>query len=255
MSLIVISPHLDDAVLSVGSALHKRAAAGVDVVVVTVCSITSDPARIAEDHAALASLGVRAVHLELLDAPLRGHEPTWSGLCDGPEDDAFVDVVARRFDVFVTTEVSIAEVWGPLGCGAHVDHRATARAVGHVWPAACLYEDRPYARRRGAIARAWELRGAAIVKQQDAAGDVDDDLHFAAVVGAPLADRSQTTTPTEVLLDHRWLRHALPVDEVARAARRRAIELYASQAPALIGPADAGGWPFDDDAEALWFPS
>ncbi|MDP2344767.1 MAG: PIG-L family deacetylase [Deltaproteobacteria bacterium] len=249
MTLLVLSPHLDDAVLSVGAALHGRA----DVVVVTVCSITGDPARVDEDLRALESLGVRAIHLGMLDAPLRGIAATWEGLCNGDDDDAFADLVADRFDTFVNTEVRPAEVWGPLGCGAHVDHRAVHRAVARVWPAACFYEDRPYARRRGALATAWERLGATILQTE--ADDVDDDLHFDRVIGAPPIAPTTTTTPTEIGLGgRRFRRQLLPIDGPARVARLRAIDLYESQRSALVGPADQGGWPFDDVAEALWRP-
>ena len=53
MTLFVVSPHLDDAALSVGAAIAAQTARGRDVVVVSVCSVVGAPDRVAEDRAAL----------------------------------------------------------------------------------------------------------------------------------------------------------------------------------------------------------
>ena len=258
MRLIVLSPHPDDAVLSVGAALVQRVAAGHEVVVVSVCTLTQDPTRPDEDRAALGSLGVTALHLHLLDAPVRGVARTWAGLCGGFDDVAFTDLVTQRFTALKSSELlhprAGVEIWAPLGCGAHIDHRAVSDAAVAVFANLSLYEERPYARRRGAVAAAWRRRGAEILVEGDDHDNVDDDLFFDRLMGAPPPLLASTTTPLSVRLPNQqsWRRCALPVDDAARHARQRAIALYASQAPLLF--CRPPGWPFDDVTEGLWQP-
>ena len=258
MTLIVVSPHLDDAVLSVGAAIAARAAAGHDVVVVSVCSVVAAADRVAEDIAATAILGARCVHLGLADAPLRGIVENWQGLCGDTHDDAgfdaFVAAIADRLRPVLSSsssDSSSLQVWGPLAVGDHVDHRATAAALaslGHF----TAYEERPYARRRGAIAATWQRRGAAIVDDDDD-DDGDDHVAFLQRIGAPAI--AVLPTPAAVSFsDRRFVRERLPIDPASRRSRLQALQAYASQWPFVVGDVDAGGWPWNDDAEALWRP-
>jgi hypothetical protein len=74
-------------------------------------------------------------------------------------------------------------VWGPLGVGGQVDHRATTQAL---WRLGCrtMYEERPYARQTGAVRAAWQRRMAAIVDEVPPI-DVDEAGAFLDHVGAP----------------------------------------------------------------------
>ena len=147
---IVVSPHLDDAVLSATA----RLSAG-DAHVVTVCAgIPSETAdlsawdeasgarnaadraheRLREDDAALAVLGVTTTRLDELGQHYRG----------APYD---VDRVAAQLVPFLR---GVREVWLPAGIGGHGAHEGTSRAglaaVAVTSPDEVhLYGDLPYA--------------------------------------------------------------------------------------------------------------
>jgi LmbE family N-acetylglucosaminyl deacetylase len=146
-SVLVISPHLDDAVLSAGQFLAGRQ----DAIVATVlagkpkdpllqtaydktCGFTSSQeaveTRREEDHRALAYLGATAEHLEFLDSQY------------GTTDfDALTRVIRGLLDVH-KPEMLI----GPLGL-VHPDHKMVRNAVllaAHDFDGpAYLYEDMP----------------------------------------------------------------------------------------------------------------
>jgi len=104
---LALSPHLDDAAFSLGGALARMARDGWEVVVATVFTATV-PAptgfalacqldkglppdadymaiRRAEDEAACAALGARALHLPLREAPHRGYHSA-TALFQPPHD-------------------------------------------------------------------------------------------------------------------------------------------------------------------------
>lgn len=145
MTVAVLSPHLDDAVLSAWSALRGESPATV----VNVCTglppasavapwdaltgATDSRARmrerIAEDRAALAIAGVEARSLGFVDAHYRS-EPLDAGDLQA--------AIAAAVD-------GAAELWAPAGIGGHVDHvqvRDAARSLGIPWR---LYAELPYA--------------------------------------------------------------------------------------------------------------
>lgn len=247
MKLVVVSPHLDDVAASLGATIAALTAAEVKVVVATVCSLTSDRRRIDEDIAAVAALGATHLHLGLPDAPLRGYEETWAGLVDVVDDEAFAAQVAEA----LAPVVQGAVVWGPLGVGGHVDHRATTQAL---WRLGCrtMYEERPYARQTGAVRAAWQRRMAAIVDEVEPI-DVDEAVAFLDHVGAP--GRSEQRTPTLVMSQGIPLRRDRRAVSVAGRERRlEALRCYASQWPLLVDPSTTTGWPWDDEAEVLWRP-
>jgi LmbE family N-acetylglucosaminyl deacetylase len=173
---VFFSPHLDDAVLSVGGLLAERTARGLASTVVTVfagvpeppysgfaadfhasCGLGTDPVRerIAEDRAALASLGVRAAHSGLLDAIYRSAGGSW--LYDGvgrtfappPEADEPVRARAERVVLDIVRDERPDVILGPMAFGDHVDHLLVAGAVRHAATAtgipAFFWEDLPYA--------------------------------------------------------------------------------------------------------------
>jgi GlcNAc-PI de-N-acetylase len=242
--LLVVSPHLDDAVLSVGAALALRARAGTDVVIATVCSSVERPSRLAEDAAAARLIGAHTVHLGILDAPLRGVGP--KELCEMDDDDALTAEVARALWPWAS---SAAELWGPLGVGRHIDHRATHRALASLG-CTMFYEDRPYARRRGAVGLRWQELGATAIDIEPT-DDSDAHVHFADMLGMiPLAN-----VPLPRVVRHAgetYRRQRMLVDRNAAEVRMKAIDAYGSQRHFLVGSPRDGGWPFDDAAEMLW---
>ena len=141
MSTVVVSPHLDDAVLSCYREL------GPETTVVTVLAgvpppgepgswdrvtgATDSPARmrerLEEDRAALAISGSRVVHLDLLD----------SQYADVPRPAEIGAIVAPLLE-------PADRVLAPAGI-RNRDHTVVRDAVLHVRPDAVLYADLPYA--------------------------------------------------------------------------------------------------------------
>lgn len=173
VDLLVVSPHLDDAALSVGATLHALSSRGCRIVVATAFT-ADEPAqapsevarrlhqlwggervmarRRAEDEAACRILAVGFRHLGLADALHR---------CD-PNGAASYTSLKGLFrapgvgDAGVPAQVATALqaesaslLLAPLAVGGHVDHRHTRE--GAVIAAAALgspilfYEDFPYA--------------------------------------------------------------------------------------------------------------
>jgi LmbE family N-acetylglucosaminyl deacetylase len=160
-ALVVISPHLDDAVLSVGQLLGGHPGAIVITVLAGVpdgdavtdydrsCGFASSRQamhqRRAEDRRALGILGAQPYHLDFLSR-MYG---------DRADDEAVVCVLAERISALSPTAVA-----GPVGI-FHPDHEWVAR----LWPQAArraapdaqryAYEELPYrvkSRRRAAAA-------------------------------------------------------------------------------------------------------
>lgn len=175
-SLLVVSPHLDDAVLSVGASLAAASEAGHSVIVCTVfagapptplsegatvfhshCALGDDAVlvRREEDRAAVGGLGGQPVHLEFLDAIYRRVDDGW--LCRRPGavfDPLLPDEPMIRSDVTaqltsLIAAVQPAMVWTCAAVGGHVDHRvvrdATIAACEGKLRALALWEDVPYA--------------------------------------------------------------------------------------------------------------
>ncbi len=155
--VLVVSPHLDDAVLSIGGHLARLAASGSEVLVLTVFAGIPQPSyspvaellhtiwdlaeepverRRREDGAALALLGVGGLHAEFLDVIYRvdetgawliqeGERPTTAGPDDEPELVAAISGWIRESIAgFRPTRVLTC-----AALGDHVDHRRTRDAV------------------------------------------------------------------------------------------------------------------------------
>ena len=141
MSTVVVSTHLDDAVLSCYREL------GPETIVVTVCAGIPPPGtpgswdrrtgstdstarmreRRAEDIEALALSGSRAVHLDLLDSQYAELPPA-------------AEIAAALAPILEASD----RVLGPAGI-LNVDHKAVRDAVLLARPDAVLYADLPYA--------------------------------------------------------------------------------------------------------------
>ena len=183
MICLVVSPHLDDAVLCAGGHLARQARAGMEVVIVTICA--GDPpdgalsamaagfhvdcglgadaveVRRIEDAAAVAEIGGVPWWLDVPDAIYRRHRgrPTYRTRRElfgapAPADTALAQqaalTIARRYP-------QVGELLIPLGVGGHVDHRV-ARHAGEtlaeiVGPVRTLwYEESPYSAQQGCSA-------------------------------------------------------------------------------------------------------
>jgi LmbE family N-acetylglucosaminyl deacetylase len=175
---LYISPHLDDAVLSVGGLIAAQLGAGDRVIVGTIC--TDDPPahgrlsplanaihnrwgsprapyeqRRREDINACRSLGgAEWVHLGLLDAIYRS-KPDWPDLRYEDFDELFGPI--PRWDLTFSASIEGAidslvarfrprAIFGPLGVGRNVDHLHVRNALLRL-PAVAIrgfYEEQPY---------------------------------------------------------------------------------------------------------------
>lgn len=174
MTVLAVSPHLDDAAFSAGGTLAALAGRGHAVTVATVFTrsvagptgfalrcqtdkgVPPDADYMAlrrdEDRAACDALGAEAVWLDLEEAPHRGYstpaalfeavhagdERTWRGVLDRLR----ALVAARPPDLLLTCQ----------GLGGHVDHRHVVRAVAALADETGLptawWRDAPYALRQ-----------------------------------------------------------------------------------------------------------
>lgn len=164
MRVLAVSPHLDDAALSVGGTLAVLADAGHDVRVVT-CFTRSVPAptgfalacqteaglgpevdysavRRAEDAAAMAVLGATPLHLDLPEAPHRGYGSAAELFAGVRPDDEVWRELAELLDPLE------ADAWlAPQAVGGHVDHLQVQRAVVGLGRPTLWWRDSPYALR------------------------------------------------------------------------------------------------------------
>lgn len=151
---VVISAHLDDAVLSASHLLLSRPCTVLtifagppgtpdvltawDVLTGATTSAQRHRERLAEDDRALAVVGARAHRLA---------EPEEQYRDGSPAVQRCVEAVARELS-------GVAEVWMPLGVGRHPEHLlareiAAAAAVAVGVPRAGFYADFPYVARYG----------------------------------------------------------------------------------------------------------
>lgn len=191
MTLVVLSPHLDDAVLSAGGALASAPGA----LAVTVFTEGKDAeTRRKEDEAALALLGARALHLGLLDAPERLRIPralpSLTGATVAEADLLAVVAVLERH----VLPLAPARVLAPLGVGRHVDHRVVFEAARRVFPDVGFYEDRPYAYEAGATARRLAELSPLALTATDTTYDATVALRVRAAIDAYTSQRELLAT-------------------------------------------------------------
>jgi LmbE family N-acetylglucosaminyl deacetylase len=196
----VLSPHLDDAVLSCG-ALLAHLAPRHRITVVSVFTEAAPPPwslparrtlrafgardaeefyrlRRAEDLEVLGGLGASAVHLGFADALFRRVNGGRPGPVGRPRpayrtfrfdaargrvaacDAGLAAEVGTRFGEIVRA-CGAGVVLAPLGIGRHVDHLITRRAAAHAGLRTVYYSDFPYSRKAGPDADF--VRGAGLV--------------------------------------------------------------------------------------------
>jgi LmbE family N-acetylglucosaminyl deacetylase len=164
---VAVSPHLDDAVFSVGGTTAALVADGWTVRVVTCftasvpdpspfalstqldkglsCDIDYMALRRAEDAAACAVLGAQPVHLPLPEAPHRGYISA-PDLFAGVHPDDHVGCVLRQTLQPVLADADL--VLAPQAIGDHADHRIVAEVVAALAPQVLWWRDAPYVLRR-----------------------------------------------------------------------------------------------------------
>ncbi|MFV9506715.1 MAG: PIG-L deacetylase family protein [Oscillochloridaceae bacterium umkhey_bin13] len=188
---IVLSPHLDDAALSLGGMLATQAARGRPTLVLNICTGRPDPQvplspfaaamherwglsatevlarRLAEDEAAFEILGIDSYQIDQLDAIYRRPDayydnPTLFGPV-APADPLHANLVSHLRQLYVRYPQAV--IYAPLAVGTHVDHQITYAAaqtlVAH-GASVAFYEDFPYVAEDGALeTRLEQLGGAA----------------------------------------------------------------------------------------------
>lgn len=181
MTTLCLSPHLDDAVLSVGATLAEARLAGESVLVLNLFSASKEnfrpgplsfrahalaPERQDEERHAMALLGVEHQNLGLLDAPFRDRRYRAYARLLGPVPDwEQSDREALERVRAIAREHGVTRILAPLGIGGHVDHQLTYR-VGKALEAEFdlrYYEDMPYALVPFALPR--RLRELGVVRQ------------------------------------------------------------------------------------------
>lgn len=149
MKICIVSPHLDDALLSCGILMQRENARGNDVLVLNIFTAGTNAAnRRVEEQNAIGKAGAAPFFLDELDAPDR-NAIYWSNsklffgaLEDVPED--YIAKVERRLDAFFA-EHQIDVAYFPLAAGNHIDHRiAFTVGLRSKSVAVRFYEDRPY---------------------------------------------------------------------------------------------------------------
>jgi LmbE family N-acetylglucosaminyl deacetylase len=223
MKHIYLSPHLDDAVLSCGGALHRHAVAGDPVLVITTFSgeyageelspFAQEQhdhwgnwpqimtLRRAEDGAALTLLGAQGRYLDCLDAVYRVDpdgewmyvdlETLFGELHSGdPMMRNGVGWLVDQFTALLPPEQHCV-IYAPLGVGQHVDHQIIHRAARQLLKAGyrvAFYDDYPYAEQPGATESAVVVAGSESWPAQDISLDPAD---LSAKVSALAYYRSQ----------------------------------------------------------------
>lgn len=179
--IVVIEPHMDDAILSVGGQLllNKGTCKVTIVCIFGISNYTSymecDRAyldtslitKIRHDESLLAAskIGADFISLDFLDAPLRMQQSSaWTKefiktdikkchafITSHPDPDLVGKVAASLDRIF--KELKPDEIWFPLGLGDHVDHKTTRSACLELLSPGIaykeclkvrLYEDLPY---------------------------------------------------------------------------------------------------------------
>jgi LmbE family N-acetylglucosaminyl deacetylase len=179
---VVLSPHLDDAALSIGGLIAGVTAAGASILVVTVAAGSPPPHAILspfaaslhrawglsatdavarrrrEDEAAMAILGAATLRLDRLDAVYRLPDRycTEAALTGEPagEDRLEIELIAELASIRAASPRAV--VLAPLAVGGHVDHRIVHRAardLARQGREVAFYEDLPYAATPGAVAQ------------------------------------------------------------------------------------------------------
>lgn len=149
MKICIVSPHLDDALLSCGILTQRHVAAGNEVLSLNIFTAGTNGAnRRVEEQRAAEKAGAQPFFLDELDAPDRNpvywaREKLFFGALDEVPADYITKVENRLRDFFAVHGVD--QAYFPLGAGGHIDHRIAFTAGLRIkgMPVK-FYEDRPY---------------------------------------------------------------------------------------------------------------
>lgn len=222
MRFICISPHLDDAVLSIGGLIHAYKRAGQEVEIWTIMSGFPPPGELSplaqvlhyqwgtgsgeetirirrqEDDEAAKILGVRNRHFDFQDCIYRrAKSGEWlhANIFDPPHEEETELIMAIRGEIH--SRVSAEDILiGPLAIGMHVDHLIVRRALEGLNRPVQYYPDLPYLFNH---ANELALRTPGLVRKVHSIGENDLDKWFKAVQ----AYRSQLSTVFDSL-DRLW---------------------------------------------------
>jgi LmbE family N-acetylglucosaminyl deacetylase len=243
---IYLSPHIDDAALSCGGAIHQQVQAGEGVLVITVCAAPPEPGqplsafarglheswgnaadmvpvRQAEDRAAIGLLGADLQHLAFNDAIYRGR-PAQAEWFYTNSTELFGEIHPADLPLAVTITAAILEsrrqtdktsvIYAPLAVGHHVDHQLVYEAADHlnqIGRTVVFYEDYPY------VDPAYPYT--------QAAADNDKPYSLQATLAAKQAAKLQP--------------QLRPLSETDLMAKINSVRAYASQLAMLFGGEEA----------------
>jgi LmbE family N-acetylglucosaminyl deacetylase len=262
--LVVLSPHLDDAVLSVGALIARAAASGRTVEVWTAFTdgpppevvpprlrrFADYPTRLAEDDAALALLGAGHRRLGLSERLWRSPAP--GGSLVGGLRAAFRTPRGRNGFQELDTLAELVthlladpdtEVLAPLGVGNHVDHvevllavllaSARTKALSRLGFYEDFYALADAARRRHPVTRQRSpTRWPSLLRSPGWAAPVEGAVLRAAplIAAGPPIERYLPE-----LTDLVWQCEPQPVAPAEEERKLEAVAQYRSQIPALGG--------------------
>jgi LmbE family N-acetylglucosaminyl deacetylase len=149
MKICIVSPHIDDAILSCGILMQRCKALGDEVLSLNIFTAgTNAENRQKEERLAAEKIGAQPFFLDELDAPDRN--PLYQStikLFFGPFEDIPEHYIAKIekivSDFFSTHKIDIA--YFPLAAGTHIDHRIAYTVGRRIRNTPVkFYEDRPY---------------------------------------------------------------------------------------------------------------
>ena len=252
--VLVVSPHLDDAVLSLGGSIASWCAAGTRVVIASVYT-TGPPladlapsmrafadyaARCAEDDAACATVGAEVRRLGQIERAFRPPYLTgWSFFTTPPDRSGFTTLSAVTRALEPLADLDPAQIFVPLGIGNHIDHvetliAATDWALAHGWLARLRFYEDFYAlsgamRRRHFVARThlWPHRRSPLLRARRLGVILK-------TIGAAIRGPAVETFLDPRLRDATWVTTVTPLGR-HEATKLAAIACYASQTRAFGG--------------------
>ncbi len=250
--ILVISPHLDDAVLSLGASIAAWTCAGTRVVIASV--YTTGPAldsvapsmrkfadyhaRCAEDDAAARTVGAESQRLGQIERAFRPPFLTGWSFFTTPADRSGLTGIAAVTDALAPlAALEPAQIIVPLGVGNHIDHvealvAASDWAIARGWRSRLRFYEDFYALAGAMRAKHFVTRGRTFRHWQSPLLRA----RRLAVILKTIATRIGGP-PVETLLDPSlaaatWTCEVSPGDERTQLA---AIACYASQTTAFGG--------------------
>lgn len=277
-TVLVVSPHLDDAVLSIGASIAAWTATGSRVVVASVYTTGPPLAEIApsmrafadydtrraEDAEACAVVGAEVRRLEQVERAFRKpYLGNWGFFSTPPERTGFTTLAKVTAALDALTDLAPDRILVPLGIGNHVDHvetliAATDWAHAHGWLDRVEFYEDFYAlsgtmRKRHFVAalRLWRRREAPLLRAR----------RLAAILNTIALARRGPEVETFLLPALRTATWTLTTTNVRGHDQRQleAIARYPSQALAFggidgIARAIRAAHDWWGHAEPLWRP-